>query len=142
MSPSAGQEPRPSSVAQALPARILVVDDDDYVHVALRAALRPIRANIERAAGAAEGLELARTHRPDLAIIDLGLPDADGYQLTRWLRAEPGMEQLRILIVTGHFPDAQAARAAGADEILGKPFKLHDFLEAVRRQLKNRALAS
>ena len=114
MSSSSTPESRPSTTAPAPPARILVVDDDDYVHVALRAALRPIRANIVRAAAAAEGLELARTHRPDLAIIDLGLPDADGYQLTRWLRAEPGLEQLRILIVTGHFPDAQAARDAGA----------------------------
>ena len=142
MSQSSGPEPRPSTSGQPAAARILVVDDDDYVHVALRAALRPIRASIERAAGAAEGLALARAQLPDLAIIDLGLPDADGYELTRWLRAEPGMEQLRILIVTGHFPDTEAALAAGADEIMGKPFKLHDFLEAVRRQLRNRALAS
>ena len=140
--PSSTPPTQPSSAAApASQARILVVDDDDYVHVALRAALRPLHANIERATTAAEGLDLARSQRPHLAIIDLGLPDADGYQLTRWLRAEPGFEELRILIVTGHLPDEQAARDAGADDILGKPFRLHEFLEAVRRQLGARAPA-
>ena len=129
---------RPSPVAPASPATILIVDDDDYVDVTLRAALRSLRANIVRAATAAEGLDLARTQRPNLAIVDLGLPDADGYQLTRWLRAEPGLESLRILIVTGHYPDEQAAREAGADEILGKPLNIRQFLETVRRQLAAR----
>jgi two-component system KDP operon response regulator KdpE len=135
--------PRPSD--DAPPAghlRILVIDDDDYVHVSLHAALRSLRAEIIRAGSAAEGLELARRHRPDLAIVDLGLPDADGYHLTRWLRAEPGLEGMRIMIVTGHLPDEVAASAAGADEILGKPFSLHESLEAVRRQLRTRSLAS
>ena len=122
--------------------RILVIDDDDYVHVSFRAALRSLRADINRAGSAAEGLELARRDRPDLAIVDLGLPDADGYQLTRWLRTEPGLDGMRILIVTGHLPDQEAARAAGADEILAKPFSFQESLEAVRRQLRNRGLAS
>jgi len=95
-----------------------------------------------RAATAGEGLALARSQRPHLAIVDLGLPDDDGYQLTRWLRAEPGLDGARILIVTGHLPDEQAARSAGADEVLGKPFRLHEFLDAVARHLRTRALAS
>jgi len=132
-SPGASSSPR---------AKILVVDDDEYVGVALRAALRSLRANIVRAATAAEGLGLARSQKPDLAIVDLGLPDADGYQLTRWLRGEPGLDQLRILIVTGHLPDERAARDAGADGILGKPFSLHEFLEVVEHQLAIRAPAS
>ena len=112
------------------------------MHVALHAALRSLRAEFSRAASAADGLELARQQRSDLAIVDLGLPDADGYQLTRWLRAEHGLDGMRILIVTGHLPNEEAARAAGADEILGKPFSLHESLEAVRRQLRTRPVAS
>jgi DNA-binding response OmpR family regulator len=141
MSSSTDPVPRPSPDAQAFQATILIVDDDDYVHETLRAALRSLRANIVRAATAAEGLRLARTERPSLAIIDLGLPDADGYQLTRWLRVEPGLEDLRILVVTGHFPDEQAAHEAGADEILGKPLKIRQFLDTVRRQLRARVRA-
>jgi len=140
LSPSGGRGDRSSAIAQAAQLKILVVDDDDYVHVALRAALRSLRADIFRAGTAAEGFELARSHRPDLAIIDLGLPDAHGYQLTRWLRSTPELDGLGILIVTGHLPDAVAAAEAGADEILAKPFSLGESLEAVRRQVRKRAL--
>ncbi len=115
---------------------ILIVDDDDYVHATLTAALRSVRARIVRASAARDGLELARRHAPALAIVDLGLPDLDGYELTRRLRAEPGLDELRILILTGYTPDGRAAREAGADGIVGKPFRIHAFLDIVRQQLE------
>jgi two-component system cell cycle response regulator DivK len=139
--PSSRDSVSRSSAAPAAHWRILVIDDDDYVHVSICAALRSLHPELSRAATAAEGLELARRVRPDLAIVDLGLPDADGYQLTRWLRADPDLDGMSILIVTGHLPDEQAARAAGADEILAKPFSFQDSLQAVQRQLRPRALA-
>lgn len=129
-----------SAVRRTLPPLsqhvILIVDDDEYVHATLRAALRGLRATIVRATGAREGLELARSHGPDLAIVDLGLPDADGYELTRRLRRESSLADMRILILTGYAPDERTAREAGADGILGKPFRLHEFLDVVRRQLE------
>src|SRR5512146_3119280 len=91
---------------------ILVVDDDEYVHATLRAALRGLRATIVRATSAREGLELARGRRSDLAIVDLGLPDADGYALTRRLRSEAALADMRILILTGYARDEHTARDA------------------------------
>lgn len=126
--------------AAASQPRILVVADD-YVHVTLRAALRHLRADIVWAPSGTEALHLARGHRPDVAVVDLGLPDIDGSDLTRALRAEPGLHHLRIVIVTGYLPGERAARAVGADEVLGKPFLLHEFLDAVSRQLRTYALA-
>ncbi len=128
-------------VAAPTPAapHILVVDDDEYVYTAIVAVLRPLRANVSRAATAAEALAIARSQVPDLAIVDLGLPDADGYELTRLLRSEPGLCNLRIVIVTGYDPDENAARTGGADLIIGKPFRLHDFLEKVTGQLQRGA---
>lgn len=125
-------------VAPPIPAapHILVVDDDEYVYATIVAALRPLRANVTRAATAAEAVALARRQVPDLAIVDLGLPDADGYELTRLLRSEPELRNLRIVIVTGYFPDENAARTGGADLIIGKPFRLHDFLEKITAQLR------
>jgi DNA-binding response OmpR family regulator len=114
---------------------VLVVDDDDYVHGTLTAALRRFKPTIVRATTAAEGERLAREHRPDLAIIDVGLPDSDGYVLTARLREEPELADLRIIILTGHLPDAPAASAAGADAILGKPFRVQEFLDTVARLL-------
>jgi DNA-binding response OmpR family regulator len=115
---------------------ILVVDDDDYVHGTLSAALRQLKPNLIHARTAADGLALATEHRPAIAIVDLGLPDASGYELTRRLRATPGLEALRIVILTGYEPDPAAAQRAGSDDILGKPFRLHEFLELVDRLLE------
>ena len=115
---------------------ILVVDDDEYVHSTLAAAMRGLRPEIVRATTAAEGLQLALDRRPDLAIVDVGLPDQDGYALTRLMRDRPELADLRICILTGHLPDEELARAAGADAIIGKPFRLHEFLDTVRSQLR------
>jgi CheY-like chemotaxis protein len=134
---SSGGESRSPAGARILQPRILVVDDEDgYVHAAIRGALHSLQANIVRAGSAAEGLDLARSHRPHLAIIATGLPDADGYELARSFRVEPGLERLRILIITGYFFSAQSAHDTVVDEILGKPFRLHEFLNVVERLLK------
>jgi DNA-binding response OmpR family regulator len=115
---------------------ILVVDDDEYVHSTLAAALRGLRAEIVRATTAAQGLDLALARMPDVAIVDVGLPDLDGYALTRALRARPELGGLRICILTGYLPDESLAREAGANAIIGKPFRLDAFLDTIRDQLR------
>jgi DNA-binding response OmpR family regulator len=115
---------------------ILVVDDDEYVHSTLAAALRGLRAEIVRATTAAQGLDLALARLPDVAIVDVGLPDLDGYALTRLMRARPELGGLRICILTGHLPDESLAREAGANAIIGKPFRLDVFLDTIRDQLR------
>jgi DNA-binding response OmpR family regulator len=115
---------------------ILVVDDDEYVHSTLAAAMRGLRPEIVQATTAAQGLELALERRPDLAIVDVGLPDLDGYALTRAMRARTELAGLRICILTGHLPDEALAREAGANAIVGKPFHLNDFLDTIRGQLR------
>ena len=115
---------------------ILVVDDDAYVHSTVAAAMRALHPEIVAASTAASGLRLALDRRPALAIIDVGLPDLDGWSLTRALRAEPDLAGLRICILTGHLPDGARARDAGADAIIGKPFRLQEFLGVIREQLQ------
>jgi DNA-binding response OmpR family regulator len=110
---------------------VLVVDDDEYVHAALAAALRSLKPEVIRATTAEEGLGMAIERVPDIAIIDLGLPDTDGYSLTRRIRAIAELRDTRILILTGHLPDQDAARDAGADAILAKPFRLNEFLATI-----------
>lgn len=125
MTQPAGEAPR-----RARPL-VLVVDDDEYVHDALAAAMRSLKPEIIRATTAAAGLRLAIEREPELAIIDLGLPDADGYSLTRRIRAVAALRDTRILILTGRLPDSDAALLAGADAILAKPFKLNEFLATI-----------
>jgi two-component system response regulator DesR len=117
---------------------VLIVDDDEYVHGALEAALRGLRVHLLTAHTAAEGEALALQYRPVLAIVDVGLPDRDGYQLTADMRAVSSLAHMRILILTGQLPDEAAANHAGANGLIQKPFRLHHFLDLVREQLGNR----
>ena len=117
---------------------VLIVDDDEYVHGALEAALRGLRVHLLTAHTAAEGEDLALQYRPLLAIVDVGLPDRDGYQLTADMRSDASLAAMRIVILTGQSPDENAARHAGANGLLQKPFRLHHFLDVVREQLGNR----
>jgi len=117
---------------------VLIVDDDEYVHGALEAALRGLRVHLLTAHTAAEGETLALQHRPCLAIVDVGLPDRDGYQLTADLRRSAALQNMRILILTGQSPDENAASEAGANGLIQKPFRLHHFLDLVREQLGSR----
>ena len=117
---------------------VLIVDDDEYVHGALEAALRGLRVHLLTAHTAAEGETLALQYHPLLAIVDVGLPDRDGYQLTADLRKASSLASMRILILTGQSPDAAAAKHAGANGLIQKPFRLHHFLDLVREQLGNR----
>jgi DNA-binding response OmpR family regulator len=115
-----------------------VVDDDEYVHGALEAALRGLRVHLLTAHTAAEGEALALQHHPLLAIVDIGLPDKDGYELTADLRRIPALASMRVLILTGQSPDERAAARAGANGLVQKPFRLHHFLDLVREQLGRR----
>jgi DNA-binding response OmpR family regulator len=117
---------------------VLVIDDDEYVHGALEAALRGLRVHLLAAQTAAEGEALAMQHRPVLAIVDVGLPDRDGYQLTADLRGTASLASMRILILTGQSPDERAAARSGAHGLIQKPFRLHHFLDLVREQIGQR----
>jgi len=116
----------------------LIVDDDEYVHGALEAALRGLRVHLLTAHTAAEGEALALQYHPVLAIVDVGLPDRDGYRLTSDMRRDLSLAAMRVLILTGQSPDPVAASRAGANGLIQKPFRLHHFLDVVREQLGNR----
>jgi two-component system response regulator DesR len=114
---------------------VLIVDDDEYVHGALVAALRGLRVRLLTAHNADEGEALALANQPVLAIVDVGLPDRNGYELTADLRKAPNLLGMKVLILTGQSPDQEAAIRCGADGLIGKPFRLHAFLDIVREQL-------
>jgi two-component system, OmpR family, KDP operon response regulator KdpE len=130
--------PTPLHAATTSLPSVLIVDDDEYVHGALEAALRGLRVNLLLAGTAEEGIGLAIRHRPVLAIVDVGLPDRDGYELIADLRRIGSLADLRILILTGGSANPRAAKTAGANGVILKPFRLHQFLDLVREQLDGR----
>lgn len=111
--------------------RVLIVDDEQAIRRFLRASLSAEGYRPFEAASAREGLEAATTVRPDLVILDLGLPDLDGVTVTRRLR-EWSKVPIIILSVRGQDEDKIAALDAGADDYLTKPFSMGELLARMR----------
>ena len=104
--------------------RVLVVDDNADVAGALAMLLEVLGCTVETAASGAEALERARQGRPRLALLDIGLPDMDGLELARRLRAEqPDPTALRLVAISGygHAEARLRSREAGFDLHLAKP---------------------
>jgi two-component system, OmpR family, KDP operon response regulator KdpE len=116
-------------------SRILVVDDDDQLRRALRINLAARHYEVLTAADATTALTLAGHSPPDLAIVDLGLPDFDGVEVVRGLR---GWTQIPIIVLSAR--DAQtvkvAALDAGADDYVTKPFGMDELLARIRAALR------
>lgn len=110
---------------------ILVIDDEPQVRRFLRSSLASSDYNLIEAATGAEGLSAAAAHNPDVILLDLGLPDMDGIEVTRRLR-EWTTTPIIILSARGLDPDKVAALDAGADDYLTKPFSLPELLARIR----------
>ncbi|MBW4555353.1 MAG: response regulator transcription factor [Trichormus sp. ATA11-4-KO1] len=118
--------------------RIALIEDHDLTRVGIRTALLQ-KEEIEvvgEAANAAEGLKMLKKLQPDIAIVDIGLPDKDGIELTRELKAltNGGDSSTKVLILTlqDNKEAVLAAFAAGADSYCMKDIKFDNLLEAVR----------
>lgn len=112
-------------------ANILVIDDDSDVRQILRVMLKRGGHDVTLAPGGVTGLEYVNQQDFDLIITDVMMPDMDGYQVTRRLRATPKHRNQVIMILTARAQpaDYQAAMASGADAYLSKPVT-HDVLNA------------
>lgn len=116
--------------------RILVVDDEAPIRRYLRAALSAQGFTVYRSALGEEALQAVLSHRPDMIILDLGLPDIDGIEVTRRLR-EWSQTPIIILSVREAEQDKIAALDAGADDYLTKPFGTGELLARMRSRCAN-----
>src|SRR5499433_2216294 len=117
---------------------ILVIDDEPPIRRFLRAALLAHGYQVLEATTAQEGLTQATMHQPALIILDLGLPDLDGLELTRRLREWSTMPII-VLSARGQESDKVAALDAGADDYLTKPFGVGELLARMRVALRHTA---
>jgi DNA-binding response OmpR family regulator len=118
-------------------AQLLVVEDDERIRTALIRALRERGHAVSSAGTALAGLRQAVEERPDLVVLDLGLPDLDGHELLRMLRA---VSPVPVIVATARDDDDSVLRAlnSGADDYVLKPFRA-DQLEARIRAVLRRA---
>jgi two-component system KDP operon response regulator KdpE len=121
-------------------AQLLVVEDDELVRGALIRALRQRGHTVTSAATAMSGLQEAVDSRPDLVVLDLGLPDLDGAQLLRMIRA---VSAVPVVVATARDDDASIVSAldAGADDYVLKPFQVDQLEARIRAVLRRTATA-
>lgn len=105
--------------------RVLVVEDNvDAVHM-MATLLRMMGHEVDFAINGLSAIEAARRFKPDLILLDIGLPDFKGDKIASQLRFEPGLEETRIIAITGQPLDQveQRAREAGCEAVYAKPIE-------------------
>jgi DNA-binding response OmpR family regulator len=121
-------------------ARILVVEDGPEVLNVLERTLSDNGYVVLTATDGEEGLATALDQRPDLVILDIGLPRRDGYEVARELRSRAFTAPVLMLTARDTIPDKVEGLDAGADDYLAKPFSYDELLARVRALLRRSSL--
>jgi len=117
------------------PARILLVDDEVPIQRAVAPLLRSRGYHVEIAGTGREALEMVRARAPDLIVLDLGLPDLDGAEVCRRVRADSSVP-IVVLSARGSESDKVASLDLGADDYVTKPFGPEELLARIRVALR------
>lgn len=118
---------------------ILVVEDDERIREIVVAALRDVARLVRGVASGAEALDVVASEAPDLVVLDLGLPDADGNAVCRQIRETTSVP---IVVLSARHQEAQkvALLNAGVDDYVTKPFSLPELVARILAQLRRARL--
>ncbi len=111
--------------------RILIVDDNEEMGFSLRLLLQSAGYQVEVIQDGASALATAAEYAPDVAIIDLHLPDMTGYQLARALRRSASLPAMRLIALSGESNESLAMHEADFDHFLKKPASPEELLNAI-----------
>lgn len=115
--------------------KVLIIDDEFPIRKFLRVSLESNQYEVLEAERGKDALEMIKSHNPDALILDIGLPDLSGVEVTRLVRNNSQVPVL-ILSVQGQEKTKIEALDAGADDYLTKPFSVDELLARLRRALK------
>lgn len=118
--------------------RILVVDDDKQIVRLVQSYLERASYQVLTAYDGETALHTIRRERPDLVVLDLMLPNRDGWEVTRAVRSDPSLASLPIIMLTARVEDTDkiVGLELGADDYIAKPFNPHEVVARVRAVLR------
>jgi len=128
----------PTDALESGKRKVLLVDDDpEVVDTINRALLDDGRFEVRIATNGFDAGMMVKEYRPDLLVLDVMLPDINGKEVCHRVRADPSMEDVRIVCISGMIEDdkIQELKLAGADDFLGKPFDVDVLIEKMCVQL-------
>jgi len=117
--------------------KVLVIEDNENNLYMMRFILTQLGHRVIEATDGATGVELARSERPDLILMDIQLPVLDGYAATRSIRSDPALGDVPIIAVTSYamVGDRERALEAGCTAYVEKPIDPPKFIEVLQRYL-------
>lgn len=117
---------------------VLIVDDDEQMRALLIDTIAPFNLRLLTAQRGDQALQLAKQHQPDLILLDVMMPDVDGFEVCRLLRDDPMLAQIPIVMITALNDREAKIRGfeAGADEFITKPFDLGELQARINTLLR------
>lgn len=113
--------------------KVLVVDDDPFVRSVMSMALSSEGFNVVEAATGQEAIDVLREDKPHVVLLDPGLPDMDGFEISRLIRDEKTMAGVHVIVVSGStgIMNKLSGFLSGARAFIGKPFQIEDLISKV-----------
>lgn len=110
---------------------VLVVDDNEACRMAITASLKHSGFQVMDADNGRSALDAVRECRPDVILMDLMMPEVDGWEAVAAIRADPAMSTIPVLACTASSPDRDRIRSAGFSGCIAKPARLPTLLDAI-----------
>lgn len=138
LNPSPPVDPVPGPTAALPVKRVLIVEDNDLNMKLFHDLLEAHGYQTLQTKDGKEALALARTHRPDLILMDIQLPEVSGLEVTKWLKADVELRTIPVIAVTAFAMkgDEEKIREGGCEDYIAKPISVAKFLETVQRFLR------
>lgn len=121
------------------PTKVLVVDDDPYILLSLEFLMRKHGYDVSVARNGTEALDLVEKHRPQLVLLDIMMPDVDGYQICSHIKKSKQLQHAHVVFLSAKTKEADIKKGLdlGASLYLGKPFSTRDLMKQIQALLAN-----
>ena len=120
-----------------MPKKVMIVEDNELNMKLFRDLIEASGYETVRTRNGLEVLDLARTHRPDLILMDIQLPEVSGLDVTKWLKEDSELHVIPVIAVTAFAMkgDEERIREGGCEAYISKPISVSHFLDTIRRLL-------